>query len=247
MRLLTVFNYILYIITAGDGVLSRLCFRSVRRWVKVFLTWMNPWLFFPPFRIDNVAGCFLYLLQCTRSPYKRLKLLQLPTVLFKVWPIFTPTTWFTGECSGAQRVANSNGLGLSLFCTELLSSIPNPTPTRPPPSPPPSRSCVGQRYQGRKHLADRARPGETRWFWLGLHRLPCQLLCWDAILVCWITSALNTAHIFLRAIIIYILLSAFRMAPEVILAMDEGQYDGKVDIWSLGITCIELGKVTDMK
>jgi len=32
------------------------------------------------------------------------------------------------------------------------------------------------------------------------------------------------------------------MAPEVILAMDEGQYDGKVDVWSLGITCIELGK-----
>lgn len=35
-----------------------------------------------------------------------------------------------------------------------------------------------------------------------------------------------------------------RMAPEVILAMDEGQYDGKVDIWSLGITCIELGMIT---
>ena len=33
------------------------------------------------------------------------------------------------------------------------------------------------------------------------------------------------------------------MAPEVILAMDEGQYEGKVDVWSLGITCIELGEI----
>ncbi|CAL8265782.1 unnamed protein product [Gadus morhua 'NCC'] len=32
------------------------------------------------------------------------------------------------------------------------------------------------------------------------------------------------------------------MAPEVILAMDEGQYDWKVDVWSLGITCIELAE-----
>lgn len=32
------------------------------------------------------------------------------------------------------------------------------------------------------------------------------------------------------------------MSPEVILAMDEGQYDTKVDIWSLGITCIELAE-----
>jgi len=32
------------------------------------------------------------------------------------------------------------------------------------------------------------------------------------------------------------------MAPEVILAMDESHYDGKVDVWSLGITCIELAE-----
>ncbi|XP_054252579.1 serine/threonine-protein kinase TAO2-like [Indicator indicator] len=32
------------------------------------------------------------------------------------------------------------------------------------------------------------------------------------------------------------------MAPEVILAMEEGNYDGRADVWSLGITCIELAE-----
>uniref|UniRef100_A0A8C4THE1 non-specific serine/threonine protein kinase n=1 Tax=Erpetoichthys calabaricus TaxID=27687 RepID=A0A8C4THE1_ERPCA len=32
------------------------------------------------------------------------------------------------------------------------------------------------------------------------------------------------------------------MAPEVILAMDEGQYDGKVDVWSWVLPCIELAE-----
>ena len=32
------------------------------------------------------------------------------------------------------------------------------------------------------------------------------------------------------------------MAPEVIMGLDEEFYDCKVDIWSIGITCIELGQ-----
>ena len=34
----------------------------------------------------------------------------------------------------------------------------------------------------------------------------------------------------------------FWIAPEVILAMESGLYNEKVDVWSLGITCIEMGK-----
>ncbi|KAK2508383.1 hypothetical protein MC885_014413 [Smutsia gigantea] len=36
--------------------------------------------------------------------------------------------------------------------------------------------------------------------------------------------------------------TAHWMAPEVVLATDSKPYDAKVDVWSLGITCIELGK-----
>uniref|UniRef100_A0A4W5P9H2 non-specific serine/threonine protein kinase n=1 Tax=Hucho hucho TaxID=62062 RepID=A0A4W5P9H2_9TELE len=41
---------------------------------------------------------------------------------------------------------------------------------------------------------------------------------------------------------LHLLTQCCLMAPEVILAMDEGQYDGKVDVWSLGITCVELAE-----
>lgn len=36
--------------------------------------------------------------------------------------------------------------------------------------------------------------------------------------------------------------SPYWISPELILAMEEGTYDVKVDIWSLGITCIELAE-----
>uniref|UniRef100_A0A672RZX7 non-specific serine/threonine protein kinase n=1 Tax=Sinocyclocheilus grahami TaxID=75366 RepID=A0A672RZX7_SINGR len=50
----------------------------------------------------------------------------------------------------------------------------------------------------------------------------------------------NAIETFVNLLYLYSIFSV--MAPEVILAMDEGQYDGKVDVWSLGITCIELAE-----
>uniref|UniRef100_A0A665WJM3 non-specific serine/threonine protein kinase n=1 Tax=Echeneis naucrates TaxID=173247 RepID=A0A665WJM3_ECHNA len=55
-----------------------------------------------------------------------------------------------------------------------------------------------------------------------------------------IASPANSFFVKLYSNILF--LALIRMAPEVILAMDEGQYDGKVDVWSLGITCIELAE-----
>ncbi|VDM02429.1 unnamed protein product [Schistocephalus solidus] len=34
----------------------------------------------------------------------------------------------------------------------------------------------------------------------------------------------------------------FWIAPEVIMAMESGLYDTRADVWSVGITCIEMGK-----
>lgn len=60
-----------------------------------------------------------------------------------------------------------------------------------------------------------------------------QLVCWHPILVSLTTTCESVQKL---------KIDPHRMAPEVILAMDEGQYDGKVDVWSTGITCIELAE-----
>lgn len=60
-----------------------------------------------------------------------------------------------------------------------------------------------------------------------------KFFCWHSLLVSYSSLITNEdVQLFFT----------FRMAPEVILAMDEGQYDGKVDVWSCGITCIELAE-----
>ena len=43
--------------------------------------------------------------------------------------------------------------------------------------------CVSQGCEGRKHLANRARSGQTGRLWLCLHCCPCQLLCGNTLLV----------------------------------------------------------------
>lgn len=59
-------------------------------------------------------------------------------------------------------------------------------------------------------------------------------------------SFVGTPYVYIRkhlhiSSFIILFFSSYWIAPEVILAMENGQYDSKVDIWSLGITCIELG------
>jgi len=85
----------------------------------------------------------------------------------------------------------------------------------------------------------------------------CFLSAWLYSAPCWLCKSWSTALLKITkpphfkpcagSRNLYLLTCTFstvvgRMAPEVILAMDEGQYDGKVDVWSLGITCIELGE-----
>lgn len=155
-------------------------------------------------------------------------------VLFKGWLIFTHTTWFTGE---SFQCVQEHAVHQVLMASGILSPVWQSNRFL---------LCVQQRHQGRKHLADWTRASKTSRFWLSLHCLSCKFLRWDSILVCYKTCIKHSCHSTCR-LFIYIFVMCivciclFRMAPEVILAMDEGQYDGKVDIWSLGITCVELG------
>lgn len=173
----------LNLIAAGYGVLSRLCFRFVRRWVKKVSNSSSlheaAWL-----QAERIVSLFKFIL------------VTLFLDLHHSWWMFPSSSQETSArswnscnypwCSSRPGLSSLPQLDSSVSVQEHaghkaplpsggLSSVWNCNL---------SFICVWQRYQSRKCLADRARAGQTSRFWFCLHCLSCQLLCWDSILVC---------------------------------------------------------------
>lgn len=184
----------LYFIAAGNGVLPRLCFRFVRRWVETFWTddhctrlhvHKQGFQGSPLFELYPCCFFLIYIVVCEcvssssqETSARSWNSCNYPWCSSRVGLSSLPHHDSPVSVSCVQQHAGHQVLMSSGFLFFVWSCNH-------------SLLCVWQRYKGRKHLTDGARAGKTSRFWFCLHCLSCQLFCWDSILVCYKTFILK--------------------------------------------------------
>lgn len=172
-------------LTAGNGVLPWLCFRFVRRWVEnLGRNYIPVFAIFIPITFFLDLHHLLYIFFSSQETSAG------------SWNSCN-YTWCSSRFGLSSLPNYDSPVSVSSFfrsmlCTDCFS----PHALSSTSCYNHFLSCVWQRYQGRKHLADRARAGKTSRFWLCFHRLSCELLRWDSILVKFKTSYYNNLSIY---------------------------------------------------